>query len=322
MTSPAPVKPPHDIAAHSVSVVVPVYGCRPCLEDLVERLTLASAQVGTSFEIILVDDHSPDGAWQRIAELASRYSTVRGIRLARNFGQHSAISAGLRYATGDVVVVMDCDLQDLPEEIPHLLGALNGEIEVVLAQRINRQDTWFKRLGSRWFYRTLGWLTDTRYDATTANFGAYTRKVVDTINAMPEVDRFFPLLVRWTGFASATVEVTHAARADGQSSYRLKTLLQMALRVALSFSDKPLRLVIKGALLMAVIALGIAVYAIVQYMHGDIRVAGFTSIIASVWLIGSAIMFCLGIIGLYLGRLHEQSKGRPPYIVWQDTRAS
>lgn len=307
-------------ASCDVSVIVPVYGCRGCLEELVQRCSHALAAAGRSCEIILVDDSSPDDAWPRIAELAAAHPFVRGLRLSRNFGQHAAISAGLAHAAGEVIVVMDCDLQDVPEEIPKLLAALQPGIEIALGQRVDRQDSWLKQLGSRGFYRALGWLTDTRYDHSTANFGAYSRKVIDTINRMPEQDRFFPLLARWTGFATVRVPVAHAPRSQGRSSYRLGTLVRLAARIALSFSDKPLRLVIKGSLWLAVLSLAIAAFAVDQYFGGNVRVAGYTSIIASIWLIGSAIMFCLGVLGLYVGKLHAQSKQRPNYIVWQDTQ--
>jgi len=303
-----------------VSVVIPVYGCRNCLEELVDRIGAALRPVCAGYEIILVDDNSPDQSWQRIKEISERHSAVRGLRLSRNFGQHAAISAGLQYATGGRMVVMDCDLQDVPEEIPHLLAALKGDVEVVLGQRVDRQDTWFKRTGSMLFYRALGWLTDTRYDHTTANFGVYSRKVIDALNDMPETDRFLPLLVRWTGFNTAKVAVSHGMRTEGKSSYSLGKLLQMASRIALSFSDKPLRLVMSAALIIAAVAAGFAIFSVYRYSAGDIRVAGFTSIIASIWLVGSIIMGCIGVLGLYLGRVHGETKRRPRYLVWQDTR--
>ncbi|HHA2612784.1 TPA: glycosyltransferase [Stenotrophomonas maltophilia] len=266
-----------------------------------------------------MDDNSPDNAWARILELSAASPSVRGLRLSRNFGQHAAISAGLACARGAVVVVMDCDLQDVPEEIPALLASLNDDHEIVLGQRIERQDSWLKRSGSRLFYRTLGWLTDTRYDASTANFGAYSRKVVDAMNAMPEMDRFLPLMARWTGFRTRSIPVSHGRRNEGKSGYSLRKLIQMATRIVLSFSDKPLRLVMTMAFALATVGIGVALFAMLRYLAGDIRVAGFTSILASVWLVGSFIMASLGVVGLYLGRIHYETKQRPAYIVWQDT---
>ena len=301
--------------APALSIVSPVYGCRGCLEDLVDRIAAAVIPRGQPFEVILVDDASPDGAWARIAELAASRPWLHGIRLARNFGQHYAISAGIEQARGRSVVVMDCDLQDVPEEIPRLLDALHDETEVVLAQRVDRQDHPLKRFGSWAFYRFLGWLTDTPYDHTTANFGAYSRKVIDTINRMPETDRFFPLLVRWTGYRIAYVPINHGRREEGRSGYSLRALLRLATRVAISFSDKPLRLVVKLGLTFAAFALCVVCYSIYRYAIGDIAVAGFTSILASIWLLGSVILCSTGVVGLYVGRLSSNAKHRPHYVV-------
>lgn len=302
-----------------LSVVVPVYGCVGCLEELTERVLATVGRMGHTVELILVDDNSPDQAWSRIHELASLHLEVRGLRLSRNFGQHAAISAGIAHARGNVVIVMDCDLQDIPEEIPSLLSALTPEIEIVLAQRVERQDTWFKRVGSRAFYRTLGWLTDTNYDPSTANFGAYSRKAIDAMNSMPETDRFLPLLARWTGFRTVRVPVEHGKRTEGKSSYTFSKLVQMATRIALSFSDKPLRLVMTTAFALAVVGLCVAGFAVYRYLMGDIRIAGFTSILASVWMVGSFLMASIGVVGLYIGRIHNETKRRPQYLIWLDS---
>ncbi len=303
-----------------VSVVVPVYGCKGCLEELVDRISLTLTKAKRSYEVILIDDQSPDMAWPRIEELAAAHPEVRGLRLSRNFGQHAAISAGLSCSLGDLVVVMDCDLQDIPEEITPMLEAMEGDVEIVLGQRADRQDNWFKRKGSQAFYRTLGWLTDTEYDPSVANFGVYSRKVVDTLNRMPETDRFLPLLVRWTGFRTRKIVVAHGRRTEGKSGYTLGALLRMATKIALSFSDKPLRLVMTAALIIAAGSASIAAFSVYRYIAGDIRIAGFTSVIASIWLVGSLVMASIGVLGLYLGKVHGESKGRPQYILWQDTR--
>ena len=300
-------------------MVVPVYGCAGCLEELTERILAAVSGMGRTVELIFVDDDSPDQAWSRISELSALHPAVRGLKLSRNFGQHAAISAGIAQTRGAAVIVMDCDLQDVPEEIPALLEALTDDVEIVLGQRTERRDTWLKRTGSRAFYRTLGWLTDTSYDPSTANFGAYSRKVIDAMNAMPETDRFLPLLARWTGFRTARISVEHGRRTEGRSSYTLRKLLQMATRIALSFSDKPLRLVMSAASALAGVGLCVAAFAVYRYLVGDIRVAGFTSILASVWLVGSFLMASIGVVGLYVGRVHNESKRRPQYIIWRDS---
>ncbi|MEO8839527.1 MAG: glycosyltransferase family 2 protein [Herbaspirillum sp.] len=303
-----------------VSVVSPVYACGGCLEELVDRIALALAPRHEDFEVILVDDASPDGSWSRIRELCSERPWLNGIRLARNFGQHYAIAAGIEHACGAVVVVMDCDLQDAPEEIPALVDALSGNVEVAFAQRLQRQDSISKRLTSWAFFRVLSWLTGVPQDHTTANFGAYSRKVIDVVNAMPERERCFPLMVKWAGFPSVSIATHHAARAQGRSSYSLPRLLHLALGIVLSYSDKPLRLVVRLGLAFSVVAFVMAALSVLRYVHGDTQVAGFTSIIASIWLLGGATIFCMGILGLYLGRLFVDAKARPYYIISDQIR--
>jgi len=268
-----------------------------------------------ALELILVDDGSPDRSWDRIAELANLYPEVRGLCLSRNFGQHYAIAAGIEHARGEIVAVMDCDLQDPPEELPRLVAALRAGNDVVFAQRSERQDSFFKRVGSYAFFRLLSYLTDVRQDHSTANFGVFTRKVIDTVNLMPESDRCFPLMVKWTGFRTTHVEVRHAERAAGQSGYSLGKLLRLALNIVLSYSDKPLRLVVKLGLAFSALALLIVLLSIYRYSVGDVAVAGFTSVVASIWLLGGIMIFCVGVTGLYLGRLFNDAKGRPYYIV-------
>ncbi|KAB8317106.1 glycosyltransferase family 2 protein [Tolypothrix campylonemoides VB511288] len=302
-----------------VSVVTPVYGCAGCLEALVERVKLALDGVGQPFELLLVDDGSPDRSWDRIRDLAMRFSEVRGLRLARNFGQHSAIAAGLAHSRGSHVVVMDCDLQDAPEEIPNLLAVARTGVDVVLAQRSMRRDGLAKRLASYGFHRILAWLTGVPQDHTVANFGVYSRKVVDALASMPEVERVFPLMVRWAGFPEARVPVVHAERASGRSGYSIGKLLRLALHIVLSYSDKPLRLVVKMGLTFAAAAVVIVCLSIWRYLVGDVQVAGFTSIIASIWLLGSVMILCIGLVGLYVGRLFNESKRRPSFLVRDDT---
>lgn len=301
--------------SRQLSIVVPVYGCAGCLETLAERVHAAVAGGFPDYELILVDDASPDQAWPRIVELSARNPHVRGLRLTRNFGQHPAISAGLAEARGAVVVVMDCDLQDRPEEIPALVAALDDGHAVALAHRQQRQDSAGKRFGSWAFYRTLQWLTGVKQDHGTANFGAYSRPVVDAVLRMPESNRFFPLLVKWSGFTPRVVAVQHEARSEGRSSYSLRRLLRLALDIALSYSDKPLRLMTLLGLAFALASVGFAGYSVLQYLRGDIQVAGFTSIIASIWLTGGVVVSSLGVVGLYVGRIFLESKRRPWYLV-------
>jgi len=302
--------------APQISVVSPVYKCERCLEALVSRIGQAMTRIGTEdYEVILVDDRSPDEGWAQICRLARTNKAVRGVRLSRNFGQHAAISAGLEVARGEVTVVMDCDLQDRPEEIPRLVEAVGGDIHMAIAQRSQRQDGPLKKLSSWMFYKTLGWLTETTFDNSTANFGAYSRRAVDAYNSISESHRVFPLIMKWTGLPAVLIAVEHDARGSGKSSYNLKKLLSLSFHIALSFSDKPLRLVVNLAVLFALFALGLVIFSIARFFAGDVEVAGFTSVIASIWLVGSAVIGCLGVIGLYIGRVFNEVKARPSYIV-------
>lgn len=303
-----------------VSVISPVYGCKGCLENLVDRIATALLTAGkNSFEVILVDDASPDDAWGRILELSESRPWIRGIRLSRNFGQHYAIAAGIENAAGQQIVVMDCDLQDVPEEIPTLLAGLEKGADIVFAQRIDRQDRKLKRLGSWTFFRLLSWLTDVEQDHTTANFGAFNRKVIDTINSMPERERCFPLMVKWSGFKRTSIPVSHAPRTEGKSTYNFRKLLRLGTNIVLSYSDKPLRLVVRLGIIFSFLAFLMVTLSIFRFIRGDIQLAGFTSIVASIWLVGGVTIFCLGIVGLYVGKQFNDSKARPYYIISEHT---
>lgn len=303
-----------------LSVVSPVYGCGGCVEQLVAEVELAAREITDAFELILVDDGSPDGAWESIAVLAAARPWLVGLRLSRNFGQHAAISAGISQARGAWTVVMDCDLQDPPAAIPDLYRMAQEEhVDVVLAQRADRQDSFAKRMGSALFYVILGWLTGVRQDRQVANFGIYSRKVISAVSAMPERARAFPLMVKWVGLPTAVMPVEHAQRASGKTSYTLGGLLRLATNIALSYSDKPLRLVAGGGLICGIIAILFAFAATAAFVQGEITVAGFTSIIASTWLIGGFVMFSLGVVGLYVGQVFQNVQGRPTAIISETT---
>jgi glycosyltransferase involved in cell wall biosynthesis len=303
-----------------LSIVSPVYGCAGCLAKLCERIEAVLTKLQVSYEVILVCDASPDDSWERIVALGTD-PRIRGLRLTRNFGQHLAISAGLQLARGEWIVVMDCDLQDQPEAIASLWHKAQEGHEVVFAQRHNRKDGLFKRLTSRWFYGLLGYLTDSSYDASTANFGIFSARVVATINSMPEGGRFFPLLVHWTGFKRIAIPVEHAERLHGKTSYRFGRLVRLAIDVIVSYSDKPLRLVAKLGLGFALLSFFLVAFSLYRYYQRDIAVAGYTSILASIWAVGGIIISCLGMVGIYIGRVFTEIKRRPHYIVAERVNA-
>ena len=302
--------------APEISVVSPVYCCADCLRVLCARLKDTLSSLGKDYEIILVDDASPDGAWPLLRELAAADPRVKALALSRNFGQHYAIAAGIEHARGRWIVVMDCDLQDRPEEIASLYSKAQEGYDVVFAERETRRDSWLKRNSSRLFIMLLNYLSGADYDYRTANFGIYARSVIDAVRSMGDRSRFFPVMVRWTGFRKASVPVQHDMRGSGGgSSYSLRKLLRLALDIMLSYSDKPLRLVATLGIIVSMIALAMTGFSLYRYLRGDVTVAGYTSLIASMWLLAGVMLFCMGIIGLYVGRVFESVKFRPTFIV-------
>ena len=220
--------------------------------------------MGVTYEIVLVDDRSPDDSWAVLKELASKHSTVKAYRLSRNFGQHYAITAGLTLVSGNWIVVMDCDLQDRPEEIPALYAKAKAGADSVVARRAQRQDSWAKRMSSKAYYSTFSYLTDTVQDPAVANFGIYHRKVINAILAMKDQIRYFPTMLQWVGFQREYLDVVHDARAEGESSYSWKSLFALAFNNILAFSDKPLKLTVSFGFYISAISLGIGIFYLIK----------------------------------------------------------
>ncbi len=302
-----------------ISIVSPVYRAEKTLNELVVRICQTVSQITPDFEIILVDDSGPDKSWSIIEELSKSNSCVKGIKLSRNFGQHYAITAGLDRAKGDWIVVLDCDLQDQPEEILKLYKKAQEGYDVVLASRFARQDSFLKKLTSVIFYRTLGYLTGSKHDETIANFGIYSHKVIQSIVSMRESIRFFPSMVKWVGFSTTKINIEHAARADGKSNYNLKRLLNLALDIMLAFSDKPIRLVFKSGILITLFGILFSLITLYKWYNNHIFELGYTSLIISIWLLSGVIISTLGIVGLYIGKIFEGVKNRPIYIIDKTT---
>jgi dolichol-phosphate mannosyltransferase len=301
------------------SIVSPVYGCKTCLYELYFRLKETLEKITPDFEIILVNDASPDGAWETILELANKDKRVKGINFSRNFGQHYAITAGLDNCSGEWVVVMDCDLQDQPEEIIKLYDKTKEGFFIVFAQRIRRKDRWLKRTWSRLFYAILGYLTNTNQDPAIANFGIYHKNVIDSIRKMGDYHRYFPAMIRWVGFKYGKIPVSHAERNNGKSSYSFRKSLSLAIDIILSFSDKPLRLTVKFGFIISCMAVAFAVYNLILYFDNKILVPGYTSLIISVWFLSGLTIMVLGVVGLYIGKTFDKVKGRPSYIIMDKT---
>ena len=302
-----------------LSIVSPVYRAELVLDELVERIAKSVPSAFNSYEIILVDDFSPDKSWQKIVEISSKNSNVRGFKLSRNFGQHYAITAGLNQVSGDYVVVLDCDLQDQPEEIEKLFNASQKGFDIVLARRYERKDSLYKKTVSKLFYKTLSYLTGTKQDATVANFGIYSKQVIDEVVKLEEKIKYFPTMVKWVGFSTTYVNVEHASRSEGKSNYNLKKLLNLALDIILAYSDKPLRLIIKFGLSIALISFLMVIYVLFEKITGKVSVSGYASLIISIWFLSGCLLTTLGVVGLYIGKIFEGVKNRPSYIIEKTT---
>jgi dolichol-phosphate mannosyltransferase len=301
-----------------ISVVSPVYGCGGTVIELYLRIKKALETEKLTFELILVDDGSPDESWPVIEQLASEDERIKAILLSRNFGQHNAITAGLEHAKGEWVVVMDCDLQDQPEEIIKLhKKALEG-FEIVFGKRQERQDYYIKKYLSKTFYRVLSYLTKTEQDSSIGNFGIYKAQVIDAVCRLGDQQRFFPTLVKWVGFKKTSIEIEHSRRTIGKTSYSFRKTLNLALDVMLAFSDRPLRLIVKFGVLVSLLSAFYTLVTLIRYLAGDIKVLGYTSLIISIWFFSGIIILILGIVGLYIGKTYEKVKGRPQYIIKKD----
>ncbi len=248
-----------------LSIVSPVYGAKFIVDELVKRIVTTLELNNLTFEIILVDDGSPDNSWEKIQKNCSFDKRIKGIKLSRNFGQHYAITAGLDSAIGEWVVVMDCDLQDQPEEIINLLKKAQEGYDIVFARRIERQDHFFKRFFSYFFYKLLSYLTGTIHDSSVANFGIYHKKVIEAVCRMRESIRYFPTMVNWVGFKHTKIKVEHSKRLEGETSYNLKKLINLSLDVILAFSDKPIRIIIKIGTVISLFAFLFAFVSVIRF---------------------------------------------------------
>ncbi len=298
-----------------LSIVSPVYQADGIIDELVARILKNLTPIADDFEIILVDDGSLDLSWSKIVENCEKDQRIKGIQLSRNFGQHSAITAGIESALGEWVVVMDCDLQDRPEEIFPLYKKAKEGFDIVLASRVKRKDRLHKRFFSALFYGILSKLSGTRYDHTTANFGIYHRNVIQSILTMQESIRFFPAMVNWVGFRKAIISVEHAERFQGKSSYNFKRQFKLALDIMLAYSDKPLRLIVGLGVSISLIAFLFAFVMIYRAIQGQIHVLGYASLIISISFFSGIIISVLGVMGLYIGKIFEGIKKRPLYVV-------
>jgi dolichol-phosphate mannosyltransferase len=315
---PVPSAPPEAAAKPrpALSVVVPCYNETGALAELYARVTKAArAAVGDDYEFVLVDDGSSDATWGAIASLTATDPHILGVRLSRNYGQQLALSAGLRECSGELVFIIDADMQDPPELLPDMMKVIGEGADVVYGQRISRgEEPWLRKAGAKLFYALIEYLSDRAIPRNVSDFRLMRRRVLDVLNEMPEQHRFVRGMISWIGFDQRPLPFHRGTRASGKTRYSLTRLTSLAVDAITSFSIRPLRLAIVMAMLSLPFAVIMAIYIIGSWMMG-LSVAGWASVMTAVVLFGTAQLTILGIIGEYLGRLYMGAKNRPLYVV-------
>ncbi|CCI36118.1 MULTISPECIES: glycosyltransferase family 2 protein [Microcystis] len=299
------------------SLIIPIYNEEETIRELYRRVSAVMDSLDDSVELILINDGSGDRSLKLMRELQERDARVCYISFARNFGHQAAVTAGLNFARGQVIVVLDADLQDPPELIPKMIESWQAGYHVVYAQRTKRKkESWFKRLTAYVFYRLLGQLADVDIPADTGDFCLMDRQVVDLLNSMPERNRYIRGLRAWIGFRQTAVKFERDPRFAGEVKYTFKKSLALAINSLVSFSKIPLRLSTYLGLFSALIALLMALLVLYwRLQQPDSPVTGLATILIAVFFLGSVQLISIGILGEYIGRIYEEVKGRPAYTI-------
>ena len=299
----------------ALSVVAPCFNEQEVLPEFLRRIHAVLDGIGGSSEIVLVDDGSRDGTWQVMTEAAAKSPRVVGVRLMRNHGHQLALTAGLTVCRGERVLIIDSDLQDPPELLPDMMKLMDQGADVVYGQRRQRDgESLFKRLSAAAFYRLIGRLTDVAIPTDAGDFRLVNRRVLDLLLGMPERHRFLRGMIAWIGGKQVPLPYDRQARAAGHSKYPLAKMVRFAADAITAFSVVPLMASMTIGWIMAAIGFAFFVYSIVGWLLDD-NLPGWTSLMAAVGLLGGMQFLMLGIIGAYLGRLYDQSKGRPLFMI-------
>lgn len=303
-----------------LSVVVAVYGCEGTLRELHRRLRDTLSALVPSFELVFVEDRGPDRSWDVLRELAGGDPHLRAVRLSRNFGQHAAITAGLAEARGARVVVMDCDLQEPPEDIARLWEAGQAGYDVVLSRRGQRRQRWTRRLTARLYFTFLSLVTGRRVEPGHGTLSLVSRKVVAEFLRFKDRDRHYLFIVQWLGFRSTTIEYDPVERPAGDSAYTMRSLLRLAVSGVFAYTTVFLRWIVYLGFAVSAGGLAVAVLYLYRYLAYDTVPAGFTALALLVVVMGGFGILTTGVSALYVGKIFEQVKERPLYVV--DERVS
>ncbi len=298
-----------------LSVVVPLYNEEEVVDELYRRLSAVCRPLGLSYEFVLVDDGSNDRTWPKLEALVVADPRVVAVCLSRNHGHQLALTAGLHACRGERVLIIDADLQDPPELLPAMLARMDSGVDVVYGRRRRRDgDTAFKRGTAALFYRLIGSLSEVPIPPDTGDFRLMSRRALDVLLAMPERHRFIRGMVPWVGFPQEAMPYDRQCRYAGTTKYPLRKMVKFALDAITAFSTKPLILASWSGIGAALIALLLVLYSLASWAWGA-PVSGWTSLMAAMALLGSVQLLVLGILGEYVGRMYEQTRGRPLFII-------
>ncbi len=298
-----------------ISIVLPAFNEEGNIVQIYKSLHEVLEEYRDNLEIIFVDDGSFDGTFGEVKKLSEQDQMVRGVRFSRNFGQQSALLAGLNEAKGDIMIMMDADGQHPPEVIPQLIEEYRKGYDIVNTRRKSTADSdWFKRFSSRNFYRMLNLLSDVRIEPNSSDFRLMSRKAVEAFLHIDEQNRFTRGLVSWIGFSQSVISYEAPERFSGKSKYTLRKMVRFGVDGITSFSSKPLRISFIMGMIAIIFALVYGIYAIVMFYAGR-TLPGWTSLMITILLLGGFQLLSIGIIGEYLGRIFHETKRRPHYFI-------
>ncbi len=300
-----------------LTIVSPVYLSDTIVPEFVRRTCEAASRISERFELLLVEDGSPDASWAAIVDECARDPRVKGMQLSRNFGQQAAITAGLANARGEYVVVMDSDLQDDPAYIPDLYRKALEGFDIVFARKRTREFGAIRNALTTLYYSLFRWLAAVEYDQHIGAYSIISRRVVDAFLQFGDYRRGYVIVLGWLGFRRSHVEVEHRERPTGRSSYTPFALFAHAVTLAITYSDKPLRMSIYFGLALSTLSFLLGIWLAINYFTSNVGqlALGWTSIVLSHLFMGGLILTSLGVVGLYIGRIFEQVKHRPIFVV-------
>lgn len=297
-----------------ISVISPVYGAQGIVHNLVNQIENSLQEITEEYEVLLIEDNSPDRSWSEILKVAANNKKVKGIKLSRNFGQHNAISAGMEIAIGDYVVVMDCDLQHNPIYIKEMYKQIQNGNDIVYTRTKTRKHNVIKNIFALLYYKLLNLISDFNMDPNIGNFSMLSRRVVAAFNQYNDYKKAYLWVLSWIGFKYTVLDIEHNERPLGKSSYNLKKIIIHALNVTIANSNKLLYISIYLGIIVSISSLIGGLYLIYNY-YSNGALEGWTSLLVIIMFLSGLILITIGITAIYIAKIYEQTKGRPRYLV-------